>query len=165
MSNNKDGSRMVQPERKTPVDGVSLKPCPFCGGLSEVIRHEFHQLSDTFGVHCLSCGAQSRQFYITAEQAADAWNARLNETKPMIPQIREFRERFEELHEGTPRYIFCNEKTFRELEIEAGVGYIKKPANKCPTAYGMVFVVPKDGEIIIGNGYVEKYKFEGGAGK
>ena len=82
----------------------------------------------------------------------------------MIPQIREFRERFEELHEGTPRFVFCNEKTFRELEIEAGVGYIPKPANKCPTAYGMVFIVPEDGQIIIGNGYIEKYSFKG-AGK
>lgn len=162
MSNDKDGKRMLIPERKTPVDGVNLKPCPFCGGLSEVLRHEFRQLSDTFGARCLSCGAQTRQFYETAEQAAEAWNARLNEPKPMIPQVRTFRERFEELHEETPRYIICNRKTFREMEIEAGVGYIPTPANKCPTVCGMPFVVPDDGEVIIGNGHVEKYKFEGG---
>lgn len=152
---------MLIPERKTPVDGVNLKPCPFCGGLSEVLRHEFRQLSDTFGARCLSCGAQSRQFYETAEQAAEAWNARLNEPKPMIPQILTCRGAFEEVHESPPRYVICNKKTFRDMEIEAGVGYITKPANKCPSVYGMLVLAPEDGEIIIGNGYVETFNLKG----
>lgn len=152
---------MVQPERKTPVDGVSLKPCPFCGGLSEIVRHEFYQLSDTFGARCLSCGAQSRQFYETAGQAAEAWNARLNETKPMIPQIKEFAKEFGENHVDPPLYAICNRRTFRDLETEAGIGYVC--GNPCTTIYGMKVVVPDDGEVIIGNGHVVKFKFEGGA--
>ena len=80
--------------------------------------------------------------------------------EPMIPQIRDFRGRFQELHEETPRYVICNRRTFRELETEAGIGYIS--GNPCTTVYGMKVVVPEDGEIIIGNGYVEKYRFKGG---
>ena len=103
------------------------------------------------------------QFIIALGMAETIINAIPPEPKPMIPQVRTFRERFEEMHKEPPRYIICNLKTFREMEFEAGVGYIPTPANKCPTVCGMPFVVPEDGEVIIGNGYVEKYKFEGGA--
>lgn len=83
------------------------------------------------------------------------------EPKPMIPQILTCREAFEEVHESPPRYVICNKKTFRDMEIEAGVGYITKPANKCPSVYGMLVIAPEDGEIIIGNGYVETFNLKG----
>lgn len=82
------------------------------------------------------------------------------EPKPMIPQIKEFAKDFEKNHVDPPLYVICNRRTFRDLEIEAGIGYVC--GNPCATIYGMLFKVPEDGEIIITNGRVEKYKFEGG---
>lgn len=101
------------------------------------------------------------QFIIALGMAETIINAIPPEPKPMIPQVNTFRRRYQELHEETPRYIICNRKTFREMELEAGIGYVCR--NPCATVYGMKVVVPDDGEVIIGNGHVEKYKFEGGA--
>ena len=100
--------------------------------------------------------------FISALSIAESVVAGLpTDPKPKIPQIRDFRGRFQELHEETPRYVVCNKKTFRELEIEAGVGYVPKSTTMRPTVYGMVFVVPEDGEIIIGNGKIEEYNLKG----
>jgi len=53
-----------------------LKPCPFCGGEGCVQEHVFKGLTNTYGVVCLDCGAEIRQFYRTEEEAIKAWNRR-----------------------------------------------------------------------------------------
>lgn len=53
-----------------------LKPCPFCGGKAAIQTHKFFGLQNTYGVVCLDCYAQTRQFYDTEEEAAKAWNRR-----------------------------------------------------------------------------------------
>lgn len=139
-----------KPAKPVPAGWRDL--CPMCG--AQIFRGNFN--GREFENHyCAKCG-QRLDFTADNEKTETA------EPKPMIPQVRTFRERFEEMHKEPPRYIICNRKTFREMEIEAGIGYIPTPANKCPTVCGMPFVVPDDGEVIIGNGYVEKYKFETG---
>lgn len=58
---------------------TKLKPCPFCGGEGCVCRHEYDRLADTFGVVCLDCCAETRQFFGTVKEAVDAWNRRYND--------------------------------------------------------------------------------------
>ena len=152
ISKNEITRALMKEKARKPVPDGWRELCPVCG--AQIFRGNYNG-REFENNYCAKCGQR-------LDFAADAGKTETIEPKPMIPQIRTFRARFEEMHKEPPRYIFCNEKTFRELEIEAGVGYIPKPANKCPTAYGMVFVVPKDGEIIIGNGYVEKYNLKGG---
>ena len=53
-----------------------LKPCPFCGGEAKLDVHKFGALGDTFGIRCSECQAQTRGFYNTANEAAEAWNRR-----------------------------------------------------------------------------------------
>ena len=55
-----------------------LMPCPFCGGEGCIKRHEFIGYADTFGVVCLDCGAETRQFFADKKTAIDAWNRRVN---------------------------------------------------------------------------------------
>lgn len=60
---------------------MELRRCPFCWGRAHVQRHIVAGLSDTFGVVCTACGAQSAQFYDTQEDAADVWNRRADDGK------------------------------------------------------------------------------------
>lgn len=53
-----------------------LKPCPFCGGEGCVQKHVFKGYTDTFGVVCLDCCCETRQFYKTEAEAIEAWNRR-----------------------------------------------------------------------------------------
>lgn len=53
-----------------------LKPCPFCGGEGRVQEHIFHGYANTYGVVCLDCCAETRQFYCTMDEAVKAWNRR-----------------------------------------------------------------------------------------
>lgn len=55
---------------------MELKPCPFCGGEACMQEHVFHGYTSTYGVVCLDCCAETRQFYDTKEEAAEAWNRR-----------------------------------------------------------------------------------------
>ena len=56
-----------------------LKPCPFCGGEGCLQRHDFVGYTDTFGVVCLDCGCETRQFYDTKKDAIEAWNRRADD--------------------------------------------------------------------------------------
>ena len=56
-----------------------LKPCPFCGGEGCVQEHVFIGLTSTFGVVCLDCCCETRQFYYTKEDAIEAWNRRADD--------------------------------------------------------------------------------------
>ena len=55
-----------------------LKPCPFCGGEACIQRHELIGYADTFfGVVCLGCRAETRQFFTDKKVAVRAWNRRV----------------------------------------------------------------------------------------
>lgn len=56
-----------------------LKPCPFCGGEACIQRHEFIGYTDTFGVVCLDCCAETRQFFTHKKVAVRAWNRRASD--------------------------------------------------------------------------------------
>ena len=56
-----------------------LKPCPFCGGEPCLLEHIFHELSSTWGVVCLDCCCETRQFYPSAKEAEEAWNRRVSD--------------------------------------------------------------------------------------
>ena len=45
-----------------------------CGGEAEVVKHEFHGASPSYGVECTNCHAESWQFYNTEAEAIEAWN-------------------------------------------------------------------------------------------
>lgn len=53
-----------------------LKPCPFCGGEGCLQEHIFVGYTNTYGVVCLDCCAETRQFFRTREEAIEAWNRR-----------------------------------------------------------------------------------------
>lgn len=53
-----------------------LKPCPFCGGEACIQEHVFIGYTSTYGVVCLDCCAEIRQFFYTTEEAIEAWNRR-----------------------------------------------------------------------------------------
>ena len=59
-----------------------LKPCPFCGGEGCIQRHEFVGYTDTFGVVCLDCGCETRQFFTHKKAAVRAWNGRADRPIP-----------------------------------------------------------------------------------
>ena len=56
-----------------------LKPCPFCGGEAVMLTHSFFNLNETFGVQCAVCEAETNQFYHTKEEAAEAWNRKVQD--------------------------------------------------------------------------------------
>lgn len=58
---------------------IELKPCPFCGGKGYVSDHIFKGLVTTYGIRCEDCGSETRQFYYSEKEAADAWNRRRKE--------------------------------------------------------------------------------------
>ena len=53
------------------------RPCAFCGGEGCVQKHVFKGYTDTFGVVCLDCCCETRQFYKTEAEAIEAWNRRV----------------------------------------------------------------------------------------
>ena len=53
-----------------------LKRCPFCGGEARMQEHVFVGYSSTWGVVCLDCCAETKQFYKNSQEAAEAWNRR-----------------------------------------------------------------------------------------
>lgn len=52
------------------------KACPFCGGRAKLEKHIFFGASDSFGVKCTKCSAETWQFYNSEENALCAWNTR-----------------------------------------------------------------------------------------
>ena len=56
----------------------TLLPCPFCGCEAYIQEHKFVGYTSTFGVVCLDCCAETRQFYRTKEEAIAAWNRRVD---------------------------------------------------------------------------------------
>lgn len=63
---------------------TELKPCPFCGGEAEMIKHSFwnerkHSYSDrTYSIKCCGCSVETYPFYDTKEKATESWNRRAN---------------------------------------------------------------------------------------
>ena len=67
---------------------TELKPCPFCGGEPRIQGHTFHEHSSTYGVVCLDCGCETRQFYPSAKEAEEAWNRRASdEQAEALPEV------------------------------------------------------------------------------
>ena len=62
-----------------------LKSCPFCGGEGSIQEHVFIGFSSTYGIVCLDCGAKSRQFFDTKQEAIDAWDRRVNDDTVQRP--------------------------------------------------------------------------------
>ena len=62
-------------QNKTP----KLKRCPFCGGEACMQEHVFVGYRSTYGIVCLDCCCETRQFYDTETEAAEAWNRRTKE--------------------------------------------------------------------------------------
>ena len=56
---------------------IELKRCPFCGG--EAKMEVLHKMANTHGVFCMTCKAQSWQFFCTEDDAAAAWNQRVTD--------------------------------------------------------------------------------------
>lgn len=56
-----------------------LKPCPFCGGEGCLQEHIFFGYTNTYGVVCLDCCVETKQFFRTEEEAVEAWNRRVGE--------------------------------------------------------------------------------------
>ena len=54
-----------------------LKRCPFCGGEGCPLEHVFHGYMSTYGIVCLDCSCETRQFYDTQQEAIAAWNRRV----------------------------------------------------------------------------------------
>ena len=71
---------MIVKEKKMSRDD-ELKPCPFCGGEGCIQRHEFVGYTDTFGVVCLDCGCETRQFFTHKKTAVRAWNRRADDER------------------------------------------------------------------------------------
>lgn len=57
---------------------MELKPCPFCGGEACLQEHFFAGYISTYGVVCLDCCAETRQFFHTKDEATEAWNRRVD---------------------------------------------------------------------------------------
>lgn len=52
----------------------SLKPCPFCGETARLhyaVDHRWH-------IGCTYCPAYLTRLFLTAEEAAEAWNMRID---------------------------------------------------------------------------------------
>lgn len=50
-----------------------LKPCPRCGGKSEIIN-EVKLGSKAFDVFCIKCGLQTWGYFESKEEAIEYWN-------------------------------------------------------------------------------------------
>lgn len=62
-------------EYNAEYSGDELRPCPFCGGDSEVV----HLKSGDDLVRCVKCHARTRQYHENDVGARDAWNRRAKE--------------------------------------------------------------------------------------
>lgn len=53
----------------------NLKPCPFCGGMNL-----YYAAGRFYAVECSDCGAKVVGAFRTEEEAAEAWNRRIQPT-------------------------------------------------------------------------------------
>lgn len=58
-----------------------LLRCPFCGGEPCVQEYIFHGYTSTYGVVCLDCCCETRQFFTSEAKAIEIWNRRTNNAK------------------------------------------------------------------------------------
>lgn len=65
---------------------IKVRVCPFCGGEARLIIHKYSGVPDTFGVRCLTCSAETWQFFEDEKDALRAWNTR---AKPESPTFNE----------------------------------------------------------------------------
>ena len=96
-----------------------LKPCPFCGGEAHIQTHEFVGCANTYGVVCLGCGVETRQFYESKSEVIKMWNTRV---RPQGEWLKFG------LGRGT-RILFC---TNCERRIEVPLSQGDSNYNFCP---------------------------------
>lgn len=72
-----------------------LLPCPFCGSEAELV----HTRSGDDFVRCVdkSCHARTRNYHEAANLAADAWNARADNTAQLIQELEDARAEIRKL--------------------------------------------------------------------
>lgn len=63
------------------IDEITLKECPFCGGIAELEHYGGGLTTISALVKCTKCGAKTAEFefctkYAADAVAADAWNRR-----------------------------------------------------------------------------------------
>lgn len=56
--------------------GIELKPCPFCGGKSVMVKQKSEIMSSLYSVCCGFCYCTTP--WETEEKAAYDWNRRIN---------------------------------------------------------------------------------------
>ena len=61
------------------MDGLNLKPCPFCGGEARLTVQSYPG-GDRYRVCCTDCGATTWPRIISGKDAAKAWNRRKGDT-------------------------------------------------------------------------------------
>lgn len=71
---------------------MTLKPCPFCGGISFLDNYDYEELGKTYYVRCDKCYTESFE-YNTEQEAIEAWNRRSSGIL-RVPSEEEWMERF-----------------------------------------------------------------------
>ncbi len=104
---------------------TKIKPCPFCGfEQAKVVKHEYSEFPDSYGVVCKTCYSSTYQFYETEEQAIKAWNKRDIKKKTAERKKLFFTNEFETQIE---RFLEIRKRLFKKigenLEEECGKSY------------------------------------------
>ena len=59
---------------------LSVRSCPFCGGVAEIVQVTRHIKGNLIVVKCSRCGASTKTFSEDKpENAVDAWNMRVSD--------------------------------------------------------------------------------------
>lgn len=58
---------------------TELKPCPFCGGEAEVCSTGTYGIKFFYRINCKRYCCIQVEFYSNKEDAAEAWNQRVND--------------------------------------------------------------------------------------
>lgn len=97
---------------------AELKPCPFCGGHATVVEHIYYGFQNRYGVVCLECYAETRQFLHSKDSAKDAWNRRADANSLTEALKRNTTEIVEKANGILAEYIRHLQEKNKELDEE-----------------------------------------------
>lgn len=109
---------------------ADLKTCPFCGGHATVVEHIYYGFQNRYGVVCLECYAETRQFLHSKDGAKDAWNRRADAnslTEALKRNITEIEEKANGIYAEYIRHLREKNKALDEElasllnEADAGI--------------------------------------------